>query len=89
MTDNRVRQTQYAATITPETLAQLQGVLRLWDSPRSKLEGARVVAEITIPTSVHVIAEQFERFSEKPERAKIRSQGKEGWVLAVMVTRES
>lgn len=98
MPDDRVCQARYPAAVTCETLAQVQaGVtlaqvqagVRVWDTPRSQLEGARSVDAITVPTRVDVIAEQFEPFSEKLERARIRYQGKEGWVLAIMLTRES
>lgn len=89
MPDDRVCQARYPAAVTCETLAQVQAGVRVWDTPRSQLEGARSVDAITVPTRVDVIAEQFEPFSEKLERARIRYQGKEGWVLAIMLTRES
>jgi hypothetical protein len=88
MTYERIRPTQYTAAITAATLEQFHHVVRVWDTPQSMVEGARIVYIITMPTLVEVIAEQREPFGDKPERAKIRYQGKEGWVLAMLLTRE-
>ena len=87
MANGRIRQIHDAATITAATLERFRHVVRLWDTPTSQLEGAQVVCEITIPTVLEIIAEQHEPFSDQPERAKIRSQGREGWVLALMRTK--
>lgn len=86
MAAERIRQVRYTASITAATLERFQQVIRVWDTPQSRLEGARVVQAITAPVTVDVMAEQLERFSAKPERAKIRHQGKEGWVLAIQLS---
>ena len=82
----RLRQVAYTATITNTTLAQFPRGVRIWDAPRSAVEGARVVQVVTMPMQVEVVAEQLEPCSDTPQRFKIRYQDQEGWILAVMLT---
>ena len=87
MTTPHLRQVCYTATITASTLAHFDQRIRVWDTPRSIVEGAQVVYEITTPTRVDVVAEQLEPFSDVAERAHIHYQGQEGWVLMILLTR--
>ena len=87
MTAPYIRQVSYTAAVTAQTLAQFGQRIRVWDTPQSAVEGARVVCEITAPTCVDVIAEQYEPFSNVAERLSIRHQKREGWVLAIQLTR--
>ena len=87
MTAPHFRQVSYTATVTALTLAQFGQRLRVWDTPQSAVEGARVVCEITAPTCIDVIAEQCEPYSDVAERAYIRYQEHEGWVLLMLLTR--
>ncbi|MDH3598810.1 MAG: hypothetical protein OEU26_04115 [Candidatus Tectomicrobia bacterium] len=82
----RLRQTVYTATVTKTTLAQFPCGVRIWDAPRSAVEGARVIQVVTTPMQVDIVAEQLEPFSDTPERCKIRYRDQEGWILAVMLT---
>jgi len=84
----RLRQAAYTATISKTTLAQFPRGVRIWDAPRSAVAGARVVQVVTTPMQVEVAAEQLEPFSDTPEWLHIRYQDQEGWILAVMLTRQ-
>lgn len=86
MTAPHCREVSYTATVTAVTLAQCGQRIRVWDTPQSAVEGASVVCEITTPIRVEVIAEQCEPYSDVAERAYIRYQGHEGWVLAMLLT---
>jgi hypothetical protein len=78
----------YRAMITPEILERYDGVVRVWDSPRSAIDGAQVVDRITQPTEVVVYAEEKDLYGSLPQRAKVRyGDGKEGWVLYQMIRR--
>ncbi len=81
-----VRPTHYRAMISSATLARFPQGVRIWDTPASSMEGARVLAVITTPTAVEVLAEQYEPYSDRPERARIRYGDTEGWVLSLMLT---
>ncbi len=82
----RLRQTRYQAAIKQVTIEQFPSGIRMWDTPQSAVSGARVVHSILTPAQVEVVAEQCEPFSHTPERAKIRYDGLEGWVLAMALT---
>jgi hypothetical protein len=82
----RLRQAAYPATISNTTLDQFPHGVRIWDAPRSAVEGARVVQVVTTSVQVEVVAEQLEPFSDTPEWFNIRYQDQEGWILAVMLT---
>jgi len=72
----------YKATISEEIIKQWSGVVRVWNEPKSAVEGAEVVDEITKPIDVTVTEEQEEMCGSRAQRAKIRyGEGKEGWVL--------
>ena len=76
----------YPAVITQELLAKWQGVVRVWDTPHSAIEGAQVLDQITVPTEATVIEEQLDMFGAIPQRARVRYSGdKEGWVIYEML----
>ncbi len=87
MTTPHFRPVSYTAAITAQTLVQFGQRIRVWDTPQSAVEGARVVCEITAPTCVDVIAELYEPYSNIAERVSIRYQNHAGWVLAMQLTR--
>jgi hypothetical protein len=72
----------YKATVSKEILKQWNGVVRVWSEPKSAVEGAKVVDELTEPIEVTVTEEQKDMYGSLAQRAKIRyGEGKEGWVL--------
>lgn len=72
----------YKASINEEILKKWNGTVRVWSEPKSAVEGAEVVDEITKPVEVTVIEEQKDMYGSLAQRAKIRyGEGKEGWVL--------
>jgi len=72
----------YKAFVTKEILKEWNGVVRVWSEPRSAVEGAEVVDEITKPIEVTVIEEQKDMYGSLAQRARIKyGEGKEGWVL--------
>jgi hypothetical protein len=78
----------YPALISQEILARYDGVVRVWDTPRSAIDGGQVVDKITQPLEVMVYEEEKDLYGSLPQRARIRySDGKEGWVLYQMLTR--
>jgi len=78
----------YPAAITAERLALWQGVVRVWDSPMSAIEGAKVIDLITAPVKAMVLEEHLDIYGSLPERARIRyGDEKEGWVVYVMIER--
>jgi hypothetical protein len=79
---------EYRAMITQEILDHYGGVVRIWDTPRSAIDGGQVVDKITQPTEVFVFEEEKDIYGSLPQRAKIRySANKEGWVLYQMIAR--
>ena len=78
----------YPIAITRRRLREWQGVVRVWDTPQSAIEGAQVVDRITAPTDATVVEEQLDLYGALPQRARIRyGDGKEGWVVYAMVER--
>jgi hypothetical protein len=78
----------YSAMITQEILDRYDGVVRVWDSPRSAIDGGQVADKITQPTAVMVSEEEKDMYGSLPQRAKIRyGDGKEGWVLYQMIAK--
>jgi hypothetical protein len=78
----------YTAMITQEILDRYDGVVRIWDTPRSAIDGGQVVKKITQPTEVVVNAEEKDIYGSLPQRAKVRyGDGKEGWVLYQMIVK--
>jgi hypothetical protein len=77
---------EYKAMITQEILERYDGVVRVWDAPRSAIDGGQVVDRITQPTEVSVSEEEKDIYGSLPQRAKVRyDDGKEGWVLYQMI----
>jgi hypothetical protein len=78
----------YPALVSQEILARYDGVVRVWDTPRSAIDGGQVVDKITQPLEVVVYEEEKDLYGSLPQRARIRyGDGKEGWVLYQMLTR--
>jgi hypothetical protein len=78
----------YTAMITQEILDRYDGVVRVWDTPRSAIDGGQVVEKITHPTEVVVSEEEKDIYGALPQRAKVRyGDGKEGWVLYQMIVK--
>jgi hypothetical protein len=91
MVMEKIEQVQeYNAIITEDTLERYDGVVRVWDSPRSAIDGGQVVDTITQPTEVVVSAEERDLYGSLPQRAQVRyAGGKTGWVLYQMITKVS
>lgn len=89
MVMEKIEQVQeYAALITAEMLERYDGVVRIWDSPRSAIDGGQVIDKITQPTEVVVNEEEKDLYGSLPQRAKIRyGEDKTGWVLYQMITK--
>jgi hypothetical protein len=86
--DKITRVQAYTAVITPEILERYDGVVRVWDSPRSAIDGGQVVDRITQTTEVVVSEEEKDIYGSLPQRAKVRyGDGKEGWVLYQMLVK--
>ena len=86
--ENIERVQEYKAMITQETLDRYEGVVRIWDTPRSAIDGGQVADKITQPTEVLVLEEEKDMYGSLPQRAKVRyGSGKEGWVLYQMLTK--
>ena len=78
----------YTAMITQEILARYDGVVRVWDTPRSAIDGGQVADKITQPTQVVVSEEERDMYGSLPQRVKVRyGDGKEGWVLFQMIAK--
>ena len=78
----------YKASITEEAIKRY-GSVRIWDQPKSAVEGAQVVKEVTEPLQVTVIEEQKDMFGSVTQRAKVKfDRNKEGWVLYTMLTKK-
>jgi len=72
----------HKATISREIIKNWNGAVRVWNEPKSAVEGAKVMDEITKPIEVTVTEEQKDMYGSRAQRAKIRyGEGKEGWVL--------
>ena len=72
----------YRASVSRETLSEWNGVVRVWNEPKSVIEGAEVIDEIKESIDVMVVEEQKGIFGSKPQKAKIiYGTGKEGWVF--------
>jgi hypothetical protein len=79
---------EYKAVITQEILDRYDGVVRVWDTPRSAIDGGQVVEKITHPTEVVVSEEEKDIYGSLPQRAKVRyGDGREGWVLYQMLAK--
>jgi hypothetical protein len=79
---------EYKAIITQEILERYDGVVRVWDSPRSAIDGGQVVDKITQPTEVVVSEEERDLYGSLPQRAKVHyGDGKTGWVLYQMIAK--
>jgi hypothetical protein len=79
---------EYKALITQEILERYDGVVRVWDSPRSAIDGGQVVDKITQPTEVVVSEEERDLYGSLPQRAKVHyGDGKTGWVLYQMIAK--
>jgi hypothetical protein len=79
---------EYAALITQEILDRYDGVVRVWETPRSAIDGGQVVDKITQPTELMVSHEEKDIYGALPQRAKVRyGDGKEGWILYQMLTK--
>jgi hypothetical protein len=86
--DKIARVQDYTAVITQEILDRYDGVVRVWDTPRSAIDGGQVVDKITQPTNVVVSEEEKDIYGSLPQRAKVRyGDGKEGWVLYQMLAK--
>ena len=78
----------YTAMITQEILDRYDGVIRVWDTPRSAIDGGQVTDKISQPTEVVVSAEEKDLYGSLPQRVKVRyGDGKEGWVLYQMIAK--
>lgn len=90
MAMDKIAQVQeYPAVITLEILECYDGVVRVWDTPRSAIDGGQVVDKITQPTDVVVSAEEKDMYGSLPQRAKVRyADGKEGWILYQMLAKQ-
>jgi hypothetical protein len=78
----------YRAMITQEILERYDGVVRVWDTPRSAIDGGEVVDKLTQPTEVVVSEEEKDIYGSLPQRVKVRyGDGKDGWVLYQMVAK--
>jgi hypothetical protein len=81
---------EYRALITQEILDRYDGVVRVWDTPRSAIDGGQVLDKLTQPTEVVVCEEEKDLYGSLPQRAKVRyGNGKEGWVLYQMLSKVS
>ena len=79
---------EYTAVITQEILERYDGTVRVWDTPRSAIDGGQVVDKITQPIDVVVSQEERDVYGSLPQRAKVRyGDGKEGWVLYQMLVK--
>jgi hypothetical protein len=79
---------EYRAVITQEILDRYDGMVRVWDTPRSAIDGGQVVDKLTQPTEVVVGEEEKDLYGSLPQRAKVRyGDGKEGWVLYQMLSK--
>jgi hypothetical protein len=79
---------EYRALITQEILDRYDGVVRVWDTPRSAIDGGQVLDKINQPLEVVVSAEEKDLYGSLPQRAKVRyGDGKEGWVLYQMLAK--
>jgi hypothetical protein len=89
MVMEKIEQVQeYTAMITQEILDHYDGVVRVWDTPRSAIDGGQVVHKISQPTEIVVSAEEKDLYGSLPQRAKIcYGDGKEGWVLYQMIAK--
>ena len=86
--ENIERVQEYTALISQEILDRYEGVVRVWDTPCSVIDGGQVVDKITQPLEVVVHEEEKDIYGSLPQRARIRyGDGKEGWVLYQMITR--
>ena len=78
----------YQVTVTKTLLKKWQGEIRVWDTPRSAIEGAVVLDKIAKPIKATVLEEQLDMYGSLPQRARIRysrNRNKEGWVIYHMV----
>ena len=79
---------EYKAMITQEILDRYDGVVRIWDTPRSAIDGGQVVDKIAEPAEVLVLEEEKDIYGALPQRAKVRyGANKEGWVLYQMLVK--
>ena len=73
----------HEAEVTAEILQKWNGCVRVWDTPRSAVDGAEAIDMLTKPTKVTVLEVQKDMmYGTTPQRYRISYAGKEGWVLA-------
>lgn len=89
MVMEKIEQVQeYRALITAEVLQRYDGVVRVWDSPHSAIDGGQVIDNITLPIEVVVSEEEKDIYGSLPQRAKVRyGEDKTGWVLYQMIAK--
>ena len=86
MFKTRVIDPPHLARVTKALLAKWNGEVRVWDSPKSAIEGAEVLDIITSPCSIGVVEEQLDMYGSIPQRARISyRRGKEGWIIYDML----
>jgi hypothetical protein len=81
----------YRASISRLALKKGNGKIRVWSEPRSAVDGAEVVDEVTRPLKVTVTEEQRETFSPRSQRVRI-AYGRNkigGWVLHGVLARRA
>ena len=79
----------YPVSVTQAVLEKWNGEVRVWDTPQSAIEGAKVLDKLTEPTDATVVEEQMDMFGSIPQRARIQYAGNEGWVIYDMVEKKS
>jgi hypothetical protein len=89
MVMEKIEQVQeYPAMITQEILDRYDGVVRVWDTPRSAIDGGQVVDKISQPTEIVVSEEEKDLYGSLPQRVKVGyGDGKGGWVLYQMIAK--
>ncbi|MBI3744600.1 MAG: hypothetical protein HY261_10020 [Chloroflexi bacterium] len=86
MFKTRTADPAYGVRITKAILEKWNGEIRVWDAPKSAIEGAKVLDKITQPIQAQVLEEQLDMFGSIPQRARIRyGNGQEGWVIFDMI----
>ena len=86
MFKTRVIDPPYPARVTKALLVKWNGEVRVWDSPRSAIEGAEVLDIITSPCAIRVVEEQLDMYGSIPQRARVSyRRGKEGWIIYDML----
>ncbi|MFC1919772.1 hypothetical protein ACFLWX_03165 [Chloroflexota bacterium] len=72
----------YIGHINLQVIDKWNGVVRVWNEPKSAVEGAEVIDQIKEPVEVTIVEEQKDMYGSTAQRARIRyGEGREGWVL--------